>query len=64
MENIKIYSLAEISKFLQDKKLHTVSKLTGLSFPTLKRLNDEVDYNYTLKTLRTISNYISNSQKI
>lgn len=59
METINILSLEEIRKGLEDKKLHIVSKYTGVSYPTIKKLKDGKDRNFTLHTLKRISEYLT-----
>jgi hypothetical protein len=63
-----ILPLSEISKFLQDKRLHLISERMGkegipLSYPVLKSFVDGGKGNYTRKTLKYISTYIENYNK-
>ncbi len=54
----KILSLDAIQDYLSDKRLYVVAKETGLSYPTLRKLADGVETNYTLSTIRAISEYV------
>lgn len=56
----KILSLTEIRRLLQDRKLYVIADKTGLSYPTLKKLADGIDANYTLSTLEAVSEYLTN----
>jgi len=58
MSSGDLLSLEEIQELLQDKKLYTVAEVTGLSYPTLKKLNDGKAENYTFKTLRKVTDYL------
>jgi len=40
--------------------LYLVAKRIGVSYPTLKKLSEGKDLNYTSKTLKTVSKYICN----
>ena len=52
-------TLTEISEKLRTRRLYAVSKITGVSYPTLKKLsaNDELQ-NYRYRTLCIVSNYL------
>lgn len=54
----ELMSLEEIQERLKDKRLYIVAKITGLSFPTLKKLADGKKENYTYNTIKTVSNYL------
>jgi len=54
----QLLSLTDIQNGLGDKKLYVVSRATGLSYPTLKKLADGEPGNYTMGTLRKVSEYI------
>lgn len=54
-----ILTLLQIKDGLKDKRLYIVAKSTGLSYPTLKKLADGEDANYTRETLQKVSQYIS-----
>ena len=56
--NNNILELAQIKGALEDRRLGVVAKKTGLSFPTVSRLANGEEDNYTLATLRAISKYI------
>ena len=53
-----LMTLEEISRKLQDRTLTKVKKSTGISMPTLMRLRDCENENYTLRTIRRISGYL------
>jgi len=58
--NEEILSLNEIQNGLKDMRLYLVAKRIGVSYPTLKKLSEGKDLNYTSKTLKTVSKYICN----
>jgi len=58
MSNNQLLSLKEIQLLLKDKRLYIVSKATGLSFPTLKKMADGKEENFTIKTIKSISDYL------
>lgn len=43
---------------LQGAKLYTVAKETGLSYPTLKKLHDGEEHNFTIGTIETVLEWI------
>ena len=53
-----ILPLDHIADSLQDMKLSVVGKRSGLSFPTLKKLQLGEETDYSMKTLRKISAYL------
>lgn len=53
-----ILELEEIQERLQDKKLYEVANKTGVSYPTLRRLQKGEKLNYTLRVLKSISEYL------
>ena len=57
-----IMSLENIQKGLKDKRLYAVKDATGISYPTLKKLYEGIESNYTVATLSTVSKYITDSQ--
>ena len=62
MTNDDILPLKEIQKYLVDKRLYVIAKRVKLSYPTLKKLANGLDYNYTVDTLKAISKYIIESR--
>jgi DNA-binding Xre family transcriptional regulator len=58
MSKKELLSLEKIQLLLKDKRLYIVSKATGLSFPTLKKLADGKKENYTYNTIKAISDYL------
>jgi DNA-binding Xre family transcriptional regulator len=58
MSNEELLSLENIQLLLKDKRLYVVSKETGLSFPTLKKMADGKKENFTYKTIKAISDYL------
>jgi DNA-binding Xre family transcriptional regulator len=58
MSKKELLSLEKIQLLLKDKRLYVVSKATGLSFPTLKKLADGKKENYTYNTIKAISDYL------
>ena len=58
MSKKELLSLENIQLLLKDKRLYVVSKATGLSFPTLKKMADGKKENYTYNTIKAISDYL------
>lgn len=58
----KLLSLSEIKTGLADKRLYKVAEITGLSYPTLKKLADGENSNYTMSTIKSVSDYICNNK--
>ena len=58
MDNTEILTIKEIADALKDRKLYHVANATGLSYPTVKKFADGKDENYTLDTIKKISEYI------
>ena len=54
----EILPLKDIKQGLKDKKLYVVGKEIGVSYPILKKLADGVEHNYTINTLKSVSDYI------
>jgi DNA-binding Xre family transcriptional regulator len=57
-----LMSLAQIEVKLKSRRLYFVAKETGLSYPTLKKMADGENANYTLATLRAISDYLRDEE--
>jgi len=62
MRKANVYSLADISKWLQDKRLMKIREATGLTMPTLSALRDNLNYDPRLSTLFTLTKYINHSE--
>lgn len=60
MPNTKapLLTLEQIKINLADKRLYKVAEITGLSYPTLKKMADGEDANYTMATVQAVSQYI------
>lgn len=56
-------NLEQIKLHLVDKRLYKVAEITGLSYPTLKKMADGEDANYTMATIKAVSKYISESHQ-
>jgi len=59
-----LMSLDEIKEGLKGKRLHSVAKEIGISYPTLKKLHDGVAANFTLDTVTRVSNYLQGVDEI
>ena len=59
-----LLTLKQITHGLKDKRLHRVAKKIDVSYPTLRKLSDGVDSNYTYKTLEKVSKYIRRSNTL
>ena len=55
----KLLTSEQIVKGLKHKRLYVVAERTGLSYPTVRKLADGDDENYTMKTVKRISDYIT-----
>lgn len=53
-----ILTAEQIQGGLKDKRLYRVAEATGLSYPTVKKLAEGKELNYTIDTLKAISRYI------
>ena len=53
-----LMSLDEMKEALKKFKLYVVAKHTNISYPTIKKIADGKDENYTLKILTKLSNYL------
>lgn len=64
MPNTKapLLTLEQIKINLADKRLYKVAEITGLSYPTLKKMADGEDANYTMATVQAVSQYIYDIQ--
>lgn len=62
--NVRLLNLDQIRNGLKDKKLHMLSKLIGLSYPTLQKLRDDKDNNPTYETLVAVSSYLINTSSL
>ena len=60
----QMLSLDQIQIHLKDKRLYKIAKETGLSYPTLKKMADGKDANYTMNTILPISKYISENHQL
>lgn len=56
--NDVILGLKEIKEGLKDKKLYVVSKAIGVSYPTLNKLLNNESHNFTIGTIRKVSDYL------
>lgn len=60
-KNVKLLNLEQMRNGLKDKKLYMVAEITGLSYPTLKKLLDGKDNNPTYETIVVVSRYLINN---
>jgi predicted transcriptional regulator len=51
-------NIEEIRKKLEDKRLHVVSRETGISYPTLLAIREGDNKNPQYKTIQKIINYL------
>ncbi len=61
---LQLLPLNEISEKLKDRRLYIVSQATKLSYPTLRKLQEGKETNYTLDTLQRISKYLIEEEEI
>ena len=62
MSDNDILSIGQIKEALKDKRLYVVAESTGLSYPTIKKLADGKELNYTVDTLKAISKYVRDTK--
>ncbi len=62
--SIRLLNLEQIRNGLRDKRLHSVAKVVGVTYPTLKKLVDDPKANPTYNTLVVISDYIINTSTL
>ena len=58
MSSVQIMTLGEIQVSLADRRLLKIKEATGVSYTTLKKLADGEDNNFTLGTLKKVSDYL------
>lgn len=61
--NSALMNLDDIKKGLADKRLYKVSEITGLSYPTLKKMADGKNSNYTMSTIAKVSEYLNSKEQ-
>jgi len=54
-------SISEIRNKLKDRRIKVVAEKTGLCYPTIKKIVDNLNCNPTYRTLLVLSNYIKNT---
>jgi hypothetical protein len=64
MTNNEVLSLDEIKEALKHRRLYIVAQSTGLSYPTIKKLADGKELNYTIQTLIAVSKYLKESSTL
>lgn len=58
VNNDIVLGIKEIREGLKDKKLYVVSRAIGVSYPTLNKLLNNESHNFTIGTLRKVSDYL------
>lgn len=59
--NKKLLDLSDIKKGLSDRRLYKVAEVTGLSYPTLKKLANGDGSTCNMSTIQTVSDYLTGS---
>ena len=59
----EIMTLQQIQDALKDRRLYVVAKETGLTYPTIKKMADGKELNYTLNTIKAVSKYLSDKKR-
>lgn len=59
MTENKILTTQQIREALIDRRLYTVARQTGLSYPTLKKFLNDDTLNFNYKTLVILSKYLN-----
>lgn len=54
----------EIKERLKDRRLRVVAKETAVSYPTLKKLADGADVDYSTKTLKAVTAYLTKDHTV
>jgi len=54
-----ILSFEDIQEKLQDLRLYKVAKITGLSYPTLRKFYNGTNLNCSMSSLQAISDYLN-----
>lgn len=54
-----LMSLNKITEALQDKRLYVIARKLDLSYPTIKKIADGKDKNYSYNTIKKLSEYLS-----
>ena len=62
MSTKELMPFDEMQRLLKDKKLYVIAKATNLTYPTLKKLADGMNGNYTYNTLLKVTNYLKPSK--
>lgn len=59
----ELMTLQQIQDALKDRRLYVVAKETGLTYPTVKKMADGKELNYTLNTIKAVSRYLSDKKR-
>jgi hypothetical protein len=59
----QLLTVDEIRDALKDRRISVVADATGLTYPTIKRLADGLDVDFSMKTIQKISDYILNDAR-
>jgi len=51
-------TLKEIKEGLQDRRIYVVAEVCGLSYPTIKAMADGEDKNFTIDSIKKVSEYL------
>jgi hypothetical protein len=62
--SVRLLNLDQIRNGLKDKRLYQVSKIVGLSYPTLRNLISDPKANPSYSTLVVLSDYIINTSTL
>lgn len=52
-------TIDEMSEGLKDKKLLVIANKLDISYPTLKKIADGKELNYTINVLKKVSDYLT-----
>ena len=57
-KGIKMLSIEDVKKGLQDRRVGLIKRKTGLSYPTIQGIRDGTNTNPTLNVLQRLSDYL------
>ena len=60
----RLLNLEQMRNGLRHKRLHSVAKIVGITYPTLKKMVDDPDANPTYRTIVAVSDYIINTSTL
>ena len=59
LKELRASKLKEMKEQLKDRRLYIVAEVTGLSYPTIKKIADGVQGKYDENTIDKLSDYLN-----